>query len=67
MTVDTQMQQVLATAKGVQASFETFSLQTKDEAAKQMYTEAAQQLQLVVDGLEKRMEQVEEEEPQYRQ
>ena len=65
MTVGKQVQQALATAKGVQASFETFSLQTKDEVAKQMYAEAAQQLKAVVEGLEKRMEEIQQEEPEY--
>jgi hypothetical protein len=65
MTVATQVQQALATARGVQASFETFSLQTKDELAKQMYADAAQQLKAVVEGLEKRMEEIKQEEPEY--
>lgn len=65
MTVATQIQQALATAKGAQANFETFSLQSKDEEAKKMYGDAAKQLQTVIDGLEKRMEQIMQEEPQY--
>ncbi|MDW7650576.1 MAG: DUF1657 domain-containing protein [Bacillota bacterium] len=65
MTVATQIQQAIATAKGAQASFETFAQQTKDEAVKQMYADAAGQLQAVIEGLEKRMEQIRQEEPQY--
>lgn len=66
MTVETKVQQALATAKGVQANFETFSLQTKDEVAKEKYANAAKQLQTMVEGLEKRMEQIEQEEPRFR-
>lgn len=66
MTVGTQVQQALATAKGAQASFEAFSLQTTDETARQMYAEAAEELKAVVEGLENRLKQLKEEEPQYR-
>lgn len=66
MTVGTKVQQALATAKGVQANFEIFSLQTKDEVAKQEYANAAKQLQAMVEGLEKRLEQIEQEEPWFR-
>lgn len=65
MTVGAQVLQALATAKSVQANFETFSLQTQDEEAKQMYANAAQQIQTVVDGLENRMDKIKQEEPQY--
>lgn len=64
VTVQTKVQQALATAKGIQANFETFSLQTKDEVAKQEYENAANQLQTVVEGLEVRLKQIEQEEPQ---
>ncbi|MFD1040362.1 DUF1657 domain-containing protein [Virgibacillus byunsanensis] len=65
MTVGTQVQQALADARSVQANFETFSLKTQDETAKQMYGNAAKQLQEIVEGLEKRMEEIEQEEPQF--
>lgn len=66
MTVETNVQQALATAKGVQANFETFSVQTKDEVAKLEYENAAKQLETVVEGLEKRLKQIEQEEPRFR-
>lgn len=65
MTVGTKVLQALATAKSVQANFETFSLQTQDEEAKQMYASAALQIQTVIDGLENRMDKIRQEEPQY--
>jgi molecular chaperone GrpE (heat shock protein) len=65
LTVNSQVQQALATARSIQANFETFSQQTKDEEAKQMYADAAKELETVVDGLEKRMGQIRQEEPQF--
>lgn len=66
MTVGTQVKQALANAKSVQANMETFALQTQDEAAKKLYADAAAQIQTVVQGLETRVEQIEQEEPEYR-
>ena len=65
MTVATKVQQAIATAKGVQANFEAFSLQTKDEEAKQKYADAALQLQTVINGLEQRMDRIQQEEPEF--
>ncbi|MCL7745839.1 DUF1657 domain-containing protein [Halalkalibacter alkaliphilus] len=66
MTVGTQVRQALANAKSVQANLETFALQTKDETAKEKYAKAATQIQEVIDGLETRMEQIEQEEPSFK-
>lgn len=66
MTVGTQVRQALANAKSVQANFETFALQTKDEVAKERYFQAAEQIQDVIEGLEKRMAKIEEEEPSFK-
>jgi hypothetical protein len=66
VTVGTQVRQALANAKSVQANFETFALQTQDEVAKERYTKAAAQIQDVIEGLEIRMEQIEQEEPSFK-
>ncbi len=66
MTVGIQVKQALVNAKSVQANFETFASQTQDEVAKQMYSKAATQIQDVIEGLETRVEQIEQEEPGYR-
>ena len=66
MTVSAQVKQAVAGLKGAQASFETFALQTEDQKAKQMYTQAAQQTQSIVDSLQPRVQQIEKEEPQYK-
>ncbi|WP_332697356.1 DUF1657 domain-containing protein [Halalkalibacter lacteus] len=66
MTVGTQVRQALANAKSVQANFETFALQTQDEVAKEKYAKAATQIQEIIDGLETRMDMIEQEEPSFK-
>ncbi|CAK6481331.1 DUF1657 domain-containing protein [Peribacillus castrilensis] len=67
MTVINDLKTTLAGLKSAQASFETFSLGTDNEQAKQLYQDAAKQTQSVVDTIEPRIQQVEQEEPQYKQ
>jgi hypothetical protein len=67
MTVGTQVKQALAGLKSAQASFETFALQTENKSAIQLYQQAAQQTQTVIDSLEPRLQQMLSEEPQYNQ
>jgi len=67
MTVATQVKQTIAGLKSAQASFEQFALQTENKQAKQLYQSAAQQTQQVVQSLEPRMQEIEQEEPQYKQ
>jgi hypothetical protein len=67
VTVGTQVKQALAGLKSVQASFETFALQTENKNAKQLYEQAAQQTQSVLDSLEPRLQEIISEEPQYNQ
>ncbi|HZG61443.1 MAG TPA: DUF1657 domain-containing protein [Anoxybacillus sp.] len=67
MTVASQVKQTLAGLKSAQASFETFALQTENQAAKQLYQQAAQQTQAIVDLISPRVQEIENEEPQYKQ
>lgn len=67
MTVINQVQQTLAGLKSAQASFETFALQTDNQQAKQLYQQAAQQTQAIVDSLDSRVQEIMNEEPQYKQ
>ncbi|MEH7549193.1 MULTISPECIES: DUF1657 domain-containing protein [Bacillaceae] len=67
MTVATQVNQTLAGLKSAQASFETFALQTENKNAKQLYQNAAQQTQSIIDSLEPRLQEIQQEEPQYNQ
>ncbi|MCY9517400.1 DUF1657 domain-containing protein [Paenibacillus apiarius] len=66
MTVGSQVKTCLASLKGVQADLEQFALGTQNQAAKNMYTNAAQQTQLIVDQIANRVQQLENEEPQYK-
>ncbi|RAK15345.1 uncharacterized protein DUF1657 [Anoxybacillus vitaminiphilus] len=67
MTVASQVKQTLAGLKAAQASFETFALQTENQSAKQLYQQAAKQAQAIVDLVTPRMQEIENEEPQYKQ
>jgi hypothetical protein len=67
MTVGVQVQQALASLKSAQANFETFALATENKNAKQLYQQAAQQTQQVLDSLEPRLQEIQAEEPQYNQ
>jgi hypothetical protein len=67
MTVGTQVKTTIASLKSAQASFETFALGTENKSAKQLYQDAAQQTQSIIDSIEPRLQQIEKEEPQYKQ
>jgi len=66
MTVGAQVKQTLAGLKSAQASFETFALGTENQQAKQLYQQAATQTQSIIDSIQPRLEQIEQEEPQYK-
>ncbi|AOH53120.1 MULTISPECIES: DUF1657 domain-containing protein [Peribacillus] len=67
MTVINDVKTTLAGLKSAQASFETFALSTDNEQAKQLYQQAAQQTQTIVDSITPRINEIENEEPQYKQ
>ncbi|CAM3823119.1 DUF1657 domain-containing protein [Cytobacillus oceanisediminis] len=67
MTVGTQVKQTIAGLKSAQASFETFALGTENQNAKQLYQNAAQQTQTIIDSIEPRLQEIQKEEPQYNQ
>ncbi|MHC0037845.1 DUF1657 domain-containing protein [Pseudoneobacillus sp. C159] len=67
MTVGTQVKQTIAGLKSAQANLEAFSLATENQTAKQLYQSAAQQTQAIIDTLSPRLQQIEQEEPQYKQ
>ncbi|BFH14048.1 DUF1657 domain-containing protein [Paenibacillus melissococcoides] len=66
MTVGSQVKTCLASLKSAQASLEQFALATENQEAKSLYTDAAQQTQQIVDQVESRVKQLENEEPQYK-
>lgn len=67
MTVITNVKTTLAGLKSAQASLETFALSTDNQEAKQLYQQAAQQTQAIVESLSPRVDQMLQEEPQYQQ
>jgi hypothetical protein len=66
MTVSAQVKQCLASLKSAQASLETFALSTQNQQAKQLFTQNAQNTQSIIQTLESRVQQLENEEPQYK-
>lgn len=66
MTVSSQVKTTLASLKSAQASLETFALGTQNQQAKQLFETAAQTTQGVVDQLNSRVQELEQEEPQYK-
>jgi len=66
MTVATQVKTCLASLKSAQASLEQFALSTQNQEAKQTFASAAQATQQIVDQISQRVQQLENEEPQYK-
>ena len=66
MTVVSQVKQTMAGLKSAQASFEQFALQTENKQAKQLYQDAAQQTMAILQNVEPRIMEIEQEEPQYK-
>lgn len=66
MTVASQVKTCVASLKSAQASLEQFAMETQNEEAKTLFTNAAEQTQQIVQQVEGRVTQLEKEEPQYR-
>jgi len=66
MTVASQVKTCVASLKSAQASLEQFALNTQNQEAKTLFTNAAQQTQQIVAQVEARVAQLEIEEPQYK-
>ncbi|MCL7747383.1 DUF1657 domain-containing protein [Halalkalibacter alkaliphilus] len=66
MTVQTQMQQAIASAQSVQASLVQFSLETENQQAKLLFENLAEQQKNILTLLEGRYQQVLQEEPQFK-
>lgn len=67
MTVETQLQQAIASAQSVEASLTQFSLETENQMAKQLYSQLAQQQRGIVIQLEGRYQKILQEEPPFNQ
>lgn len=66
MTVASQVKTCLSSLKSAQASLEQFALETQNQQAKTLFTDAAQQTQQIVQQVEGRVTELEQEEPQYK-
>lgn len=67
MTIQTQIQQALSSAKSVEASLTQFGLETQNQQAKQLFQQLAQQQKNITTQIEGRYQQVLQEEPQFQQ
>ncbi len=66
MTISSDVKTCLASLKSAQASLEEFALGTQNQEAKSLFENAAQTTQEVVQQVEGRVQQIEQQEPQYK-
>jgi translation initiation factor IF-2 len=66
VTVASDVKTCLANLKSAQASLEQFALSTQNQEAKNTFANAAQMTQQIVDQISMRVQQLEQEEPQYK-
>ena len=66
MTVASQVKQTLATLKGTQGTLRLYAAQTRDEETNLVYQEALAATGLMINDLEKRLQTLEYQEPQYK-
>ncbi|WIV13811.1 DUF1657 domain-containing protein [Proteiniborus sp. MB09-C3] len=67
MTTINKLEQALASAKGLAADLKTFSLDTDDKNAKQMFNMLSTNAENMAQMLQNRVNFVKSEEPQYNQ
>ncbi|WP_461612137.1 DUF1657 domain-containing protein [Clostridium sp. Marseille-QA1073] len=65
MPTGTKLETALSSAKGLAADMKTFSLDTDDQEAKQMFNQLANTMESVQQALQSRVDFVKQEEPQY--
>lgn len=66
MTIASQVKQTLASLKGARGTLRVYSTQTRDEEARSVFTDALEVTNSVIEDLEKRLQTLEFEEPQYK-
>lgn len=66
MTISSDVKTCLANLKSAQASLEQFALGTQNQEAKSTFETAARTTQQVVQQIESRVQQIEQQEPQYK-
>lgn len=67
MTVMTKLETALASTKGLASDFKTFSLDTDDQDAKQMFKMLSTNAENMAQMLENRVNYLKNEQPQYNQ
>lgn len=67
MTTINKLEQALASAKGLSATLKTFSMDTDDKNAKQMFNMLSTNAENMTQMLQNRVNYVKNEEPQYNQ
>ncbi|GEA16215.1 hypothetical protein E308F_24590 [Moorella sp. E308F] len=66
MTVGTKMHQTLTSLEGAIADLKTYALETQDKNAKKQFTDYANQIENIAQGLKGRVNYLETQEPQYK-
>lgn len=66
MTISSDVKACLASLKSAQASLEQFALSTQNQEAKNLFENAAKTTQHIVHQVESRVQQIEQQEPQYK-
>ena len=66
MPTNTKLEKALASAKGLSADLKTFSQDTDDQQAKQMFNMLSTNVDNVAQTIQSRLDFVKQEEPQYR-
>jgi len=66
MTVASQVKQTIATLKGSQGTLRLYASQTRNEETKLVYKEALATTETIINDLERRMQTLEYQEPQYK-
>ncbi|TYQ16236.1 UNVERIFIED_CONTAM: uncharacterized protein DUF1657 [Acetivibrio alkalicellulosi] len=66
MTVASQVKQTISSLKGVQGTLRIYSNQTRDQETKTVFDEALNVTDDVIKDMEKRLQTLEFEEPQYK-
>lgn len=66
MTVASQVKQTLAGLKGVQGTLRLYSAQTRDDETRTVFNEALTVTNGIINDLEKRLQTLELQEPQYK-
>lgn len=66
MTVASQVKQTLAGLKGVQGTLRIYTTQTQDDETKTVFNEALELTDEIINDLEKRVQVLEFQEPQYK-